>query len=282
MLRGLYTATSGMLCQEAATQTLANNLANVNTAGFKKDNVIYRDFPSMLLRRINDPTKKIYENRVDPWPYVGKLGTGTIVDEIYNDRTQGDFHESGNTTDLALNGKGFFVVDTPNGVAYTRNGTFKIGAGGRICTLEGFPLLARKSPTNMSDQDAVINEKGEYPIDVSEIKVEENTKQFTVGEDGKVFIDGEERFRLLVVDFENTNRVLKRGKDLFFATEGSGMGLFQGQTRVYQGKLENSNVSAVESMVRLITAQRSYEANQKVIQNEDQSLNKLINEVGRA
>lgn len=281
MIRGIYTAASGMLCQEALTQTVANNLANVNTAGFKRDKVIFRDFPAMLLRRINDPTKRIYEHKIDPMPFVGKLGTGAIVDDIYNDKSQGDFIETGNRLDLAIYGKGYFVVDTPNGPAFTRNGAFKIGNNGTLSTLDGFILIGRRMPAQVNESERYIGKNGELPLDASPIKIDENTKDIKITEDGSVYIDGEIRYRILLVDFENPERLLKRGKNLFFQNKDTGYGFTPKNTKIYQGKLERSNVSAIESMVNLIMAQRSYEANQKVVISEDTMLAKAVNELGK-
>jgi len=280
MIRGLYTATSGMLCQEAKTDIIANNLANANTAGFKKDKVIFKDFPSMLLHRINDPNKKLHELKVDPAPYVGSMGTGAIVDQVYNDKTQGDFRETGNSMDLALMGNGFFTVKTQNGPALTRNGAFKIGASGRLSTLDGLPVLAKRAG-GPSNPTLAIDKDGNLSSDVIEVSVPENAKSFNVTKDGTVYIDGNAEYKLLVTDFKDPNRLLKRGKNLFFPKKGSGEGLTSNNTEVLQGKLENSNVSSIESMVKLITAQRSYEANQRVITSEDQLLGKAVNDLGR-
>jgi flagellar basal-body rod protein FlgF len=280
MIRGLYTATSGMLCQEAKTNVIANNLANANTAGFKKDKVIFRDFPSILLRRINDPNKKLYELKIDPAPYVGKLGTGAVVDEIYNDKTQGSLRETGNSMDLALLGKGFFTVQTQNGPALTRNGAFKIGASGRLCTLDGFPVLA-KAANAQKGPTLAIDKNGNTTSDVVEINIPANAKSFTVAKDGTVYIDGAAKYKLLVVSYDNPKRLLKRGKNLFFPKSDSGVGMTTDKTEVLQGKLENSNVSTIECMVKLIAAQRNYEANQKVISSEDQLLGKAVNDLGR-
>jgi len=268
-----------MLCQEAKTDILANNLANVNTSGYKKDKVIFKDFPSMLLRRINDPNKKLHELKVDPAPYVGKMGTGAIVDQIYNDKTQGELRETGNSMDFGLMGDGFFTVNTQNGPAFTRNGAFKISAGNKLSTLDGLPVLAKIAGGNNSS--LAIDKHGNLTSDIVEVSIPENTKSFSVAKDGTVYIDGDAKYKLLVVNFDNPNRLLKRGKNLFFPKSGSGEGIIATNTEVLQGKLENSNVSTIESMVKMISAQRSYEANQKVITSEDQLLGKAVNEVGR-
>ena len=120
MIRGLYTATTGMISEAIRTDVISNNVANVNTTGYKKDEAINSDFASVLLKRINDG--EVQE--------VGKLGRGTVVAEVVVSQSQGAVRKTDNDFDLAIDGKGFFVVDTPQGERYTRNGSFLRSANG--------------------------------------------------------------------------------------------------------------------------------------------------------
>lgn len=115
MIRGLYTAASGMLAEAERIDVTSNNLANANTAGFKKDVAVTKDFANILITRVNDG---------DEAPAIGRMGTGVIVDEVATTYTGGSIRTTGNAFDLAIEGRGFFAVQTPQGLRYTRNGTF--------------------------------------------------------------------------------------------------------------------------------------------------------------
>ncbi len=143
MWRGLYTAASGMITEMKRTDTLANNLANANTAGFKRDEAINMEFEPMLIKRINDGTDR---NDItsfkgfhvgDNLPTVGTLGLGSYIDEIATDHSQGGFQTTGNPLDLGISGDGYFAVDTPQGVRYTRNGSFFRSSTGELQTVNG-------------------------------------------------------------------------------------------------------------------------------------------------
>ena len=124
MLRGIYTGASGMIAQQARLDVVANNLANVDKTGFKKDLAIFKAFPDMLIRRLNDNGLGITPaGSYDTMPYVGKLGTGVEVNEVYTDFDQGSLQRTENNFDLALDGRGFLTVKTERGERYTRNGS---------------------------------------------------------------------------------------------------------------------------------------------------------------
>lgn len=244
MIRGIYTAASGMLAETTRADTIANNLANGNTAGFKKDVAISKDFASVLIRRINDGPEA---------PVIGGLGVGTVIDEIATIQSTGLMHFSGNPFDFAIDGKGFFAVQTAAGVRYTRNGTFTRNARGELVNAEGQKVLGQNGPITLPDG------------------------QVTVDGTGNVIVDGANVGQLRVVEFNNERELVKEGANLYQAPNNGR----QATGKVAQGFLEQSNVNVVSEMVNLISGYRAYELNAKTVQTHDQLLDKAVNEVGK-
>lgn len=246
MIRGIYTAASGMLAEAQRTDVISNNLANVTTAGFKKDMTITKDFASILVTRINDGAEA---------PVIGSMGVGVMVDEVATDHSAGSVKTTGNDFDLALEGKGFFAVQTPQGKRYTRNGTFAKSVKGELVTSDGNQVLGANGPIIVSGG------------------------KMTVSNDGRVIVDNNEIDKLQIMDFTDEKKLIKEGAGLFIAPNGQ-----QAQAAtasVKQGALEMSNVNVVGEMVNLISNYRSYEINGKVVQSHDSLLGKAANEVGK-
>jgi len=246
MIRGLYTAASGMLAEAQRTDVISNNLANVNTAGFKKDMTITKDFASMLISRVNDGPES---------PTIGSMGVGVMVDEVATDQSMGAIKITGNDFDLAIEGKGFFAVETPQGKRYTRNGTFAKSRSGELVTSDGYRVSGENGPIII------------------------NGGKMTVGSDGRVIVDGNEVGKLEITDFTNEKEMKKEGASLYIAPEGQ-----QGQPAtggIRQGALEMANVNVIGEMVNLISNYRAYEINGKVIQSHDSLMGKAANDVGK-
>ncbi|MBO8142173.1 MAG: flagellar basal-body rod protein FlgF [Firmicutes bacterium] len=258
MLRGMYTGASAMMAEQVRVDVLANNLANGQTTGFKREAVLQSAFPSMLLRRIGDPVRMRSGDAAggDLRPVVGRLGTGTYVDGTYTVYEAGPLRFTGNSFDVALVGNGFFAVETPGGVRFTRDGRFTLDGDGWLVTLTGYRVLGQAGPIRILGSDVRIDE------------------------DGRVFVDGELVAALQPVGFDEPQGLLREGAGLWAATAASGPPQPAG-ARVHQGYLEQSNVNLVSTMVELISAYRSYEANQRVVQAYDQTLGKAVNELGR-
>jgi flagellar basal-body rod protein FlgF len=246
MIRGLYTAASGMLAESQRTDVISNNLANVTTAGFKKDMTITKDFASILISRVNDGAEA---------PVIGGMGIGVVVDEVATDYSTGAVRTTGNDFDMAIEGKGFFVVQTPQGKRYTRNGTFAKSANGELVTSDGYRVLGAKGPIII------------------------NGGKMTVSSDGRVMVDSNQVDKLQVVDFANRRQLAKEGANLFIAPSGQQEQPAAGGVR--QGALEMANVNVVGEMVNLISNYRAYEVNGKVIQSHDSLLGKAANDVGK-
>lgn len=246
MIRGIYSAASGMVAEMLRNDTIANNLANANTAGYKKDIAISQEFQNVLIQRINDGPQV---------PTIGSLGRGAMVSEIATIHTSGLMRPTGNSLDVAIEGKGYFTVETPNGLRYTRNGTFSRSSQGELVTGEGFRVMGENGP----------------------IRIEGGT--VTIAEDGRVQVDGIDVNRMRLVDFADERRLVKEGSSLLIAPNDVAPQAASGLLR--QGMLEMSNVNVVSEMVNMISGYRAYEVNAKVVQAHDQLLDKAVNDVGR-
>ncbi|MFZ5444141.1 MAG: flagellar basal-body rod protein FlgG [Myxococcota bacterium] len=259
MIRSLYTAATGMDAQQTKMDTIANNLANANTTGFKKTRA---DFEDLLSETIHSPRDVTPQGGSAPAPLQVGLGVRTAA--TTRSFSQGDFVETGNPMDLAVEGTGMFRVTRPNGeYAYTRAGNFKVDAEGRLVTQRG-------------------------ELVEPQITVPKEATGVTVSPDGVVSaampgqIKPQELGQLELTTFVNTAGLEAIGGNLYVETAASGPPSFvrpgeQGTGTLAQGFLEGSNVKAVEEMVAMISTQRSYELNSKVIQTADQMLQRLTN-----
>ncbi len=244
MLRGIYTAASGMLVQSVNTDVISNNLANVDTVGYHRQSAHVRSFPALLLKReLNNDSARI-----------GTLGTGAVIDGSRSSFTPGSIHSTGNALDTALIGPGFYSVDTPEGVRYTRDGRFTLNSTGWLVTHDGNRVRGENGPILVRDGDV------------------------TIRTDGTILVNEEIRDRLLMVEFPNRDGLVKQGANLYRATEEAGLA-FRYNSIVHQGSLEMANVNVIREMVNLIEVHRSYEANQKVVQAYDETLGKAVNEI---
>lgn len=256
MVRGLYTAYTGMINQQKRLDTVTNNLANASTTGFKREGLTSKSFDQMLTVKLNDLSVP-YLNEG-----IGKMSLGVKIGENYTDYSQGSFKETGNTYDLALAGNGFFTISYTdkkgnNSEKYTRDGEFTMDSEGYLRTLEG---------------DYVQGEGGNImiPVETSEVSIRDN---------GDIYADGEYVDSLRIVDFEDYNNIEKFGENLYNVVDGATE--TESTAAVKQGYLEMSNINVVKEMVEMITISRAYESNQKLIQTEDDMLDKSVNQVGK-
>lgn len=268
MLRSLWTAASGMISQQTNVDTISNNLANINTTGYKKETA---EFKSLLYQTIQ---KQSYDNNGDPKPFGVQVGLGVRNSAITSQYTQGMLNETGNDFDLALVGNGFFMVQTENGgVAYTRNGSFSLAEGPEGVTLAN------------SDGNAVLNTEGE-PIILDEQYI---ASDLTVNEQGELCYPDAEGVavpigqKIAIAQFNNPAGLEKGSNSFLHATEASGEPQLESEnasltkSKIRQGYLESSNVQAVDEMVNLIVAQRAYEMNSKIITASDEMLQQANN-----
>lgn len=274
MVRGLYTAWTGMINEQKRLDVISNNLANSATTAYKKEGMTSKAFSDVLAIKVDDPTVHFQNQN------IGKMSLGVKVGETYFDYSQGNLRETGNTYDLALEGNGFFTLRMldKNGqehIRFTRDGNFAVTNEGLLVTKDG---------------DAVLD------ANLQEIYIPVDEAQLSVGFDslGNVTMNGEIIAKLNIVDFSNTDYVLKYGENMFelvqepvsysmndLTANGEGNLLKSATAVVHQGFEEMSNVNVINEMVQMITISRSYEANQKMIQTVDSTLDKVINEVGK-
>lgn len=257
MIRGWYTGASGMNAQQNRLDAISNNLANVDTAGYKRDITVSKSFSELLLRRTN--LDGVYETpfgSAEAAPVIGKLGLGIETNENYTDFAQGSFKETSQNTDVAFGGKGFFAVETPLGERYTRDGNFVIGKEGILLTKDGYPVLGEKGVIHVENDKFTVNEDG----------------VISMQEDSSVV----DRFK--VVRFDNERYLKKMGQNLYSSNDISGSAhIAEGdeRPRFLQGYMETSNVNVVNEMVQMIEVNRAYEANQKTITSEDTMMGTL-------
>ncbi len=260
MIRGWYIGSSSMNAQQHRLDTISNNLANVDTAGFKRDVTVNKSFSELLLRRIDaDGVYMTPMGSADAAPIIGKLGLGVETNENYTQFEQGSFRGTEAKTDIALAGEGFFAVETPLGERYTRNGNFLLGKEGILETKDGYPLMGENGFIHLEDD------------------------KFTVNEDGIITNhEGEVVDRIKIVRFDNERYLKKMGNSMWYPTKTSGEAyIAEGneRPRMMQGYIETSNVNVVNEMVRMIEVNRAYEASQKTIQSEDSMMSTLWSRV---
>ena len=257
MIRGWYIGASGMNAQQDRLDAISNNLANVDTTGFKKETAAFKEFSQLVLRRTKaDGVYKTSLGSADAAPIIGKLGLGVETNELYTDFSQGSFKSTDTNTDFALSGKGFFVVQTPDGERYTRNGNFLLGKEGILLTKEGYPVLGENGPIHVPDDKFIVNKDGMI-----------YTRQ------DNTLVD-----RFKVVRFDNERYLKKQGSSLWNTNDIAGnYHIAEGDERpqILQAYTETSNVNVVNEMVQMIEVNRAYEANQKSIQTEDTMLDIL-------
>jgi flagellar basal-body rod protein FlgG len=268
-----------MRAQQWRLDAIANNLANVDVDGYKKDMAAFKAFPELLLRRTGDDGVRTNPfGSSDAAPVIGKLGTGVELNELYTSFEQGAMKETQNDYDLALDGKGFFTVQTPWGERYTRNGSFHLGKEGYLETKEGYPVLGEQGPIKIQANNFQVDKRGNIWINAAYepgdmIAREGNTWEETA------LLD-----TLKLVGFDVERYLEKQGSSLYRATDISGEAQVieaENRPRVVQGFTESSNVDPVLEMVQMIEVNRAYEASQKVVQAEDTMLGVLINQAAK-
>ncbi|MBF0606431.1 MAG: flagellar basal-body rod protein FlgG [Candidatus Magnetobacterium sp. LHC-1] len=262
MLRSLFIAATGMNAQKLSIDVVSNNLANVSTYGYKQGRAEFQDLMYQAMKSPGGPTA---EGKMSP---TGEqIGLGVRTGSIGKIFKQGDFVNTNNELDVAIEGEGFFQITMPDGtVAYTRAGAFKLDSEGKIVNEEGYSLEP-------------------------ELTVPQDTTSLTIGSDGVVKVQQNnqttmtELGQIELARFVNPAGLRALGKNLYQETEASGTAVvstpgLQGFGTLAQGFLETSNVSVVDEMVNMIVSQRAYEINSKAVQTSDEML-QLANNMKR-
>lgn len=244
MNSGMYAALSGSVTAQQQLEALTNNLANVNTAGFKRDRMIFES----MLAAVKNPSQGSVTLTDAPLMTEASLAT---------DFSAGAMRQTGNSLDLALEGDGFFVVNTPQGRAYTRQGNFHLDAGRRLVNADGYELLASGGPVTINGSNVVIDGKG------------------------GLFADGKQIGSLEVVDFPKPYQLQKTGGAQFIAAGPDAGEQPARSTTIRQGFIEESNVNPILEMARLIETNRYYESCVKAVQSYDNMAAKAANDLGK-
>ena len=330
MWRGLYTAATGMISEQKRTDVIANNIANAATTGYKRDVTVHKEFHELLIKRVNDfeeggtvglsvaPFNSLAELgtsredvtqikgfNADPFnrPNIGRLGLGDRIDEIAVDYQQGALESTGNTYDLAIVGDGFFAVQTPEGVRYTRNGAFFKNNAGFLQDVRGYNLLDTagnpiRIPANVRDSQISITGNGTVTAPGNATQLNPVTNRLeAVGNMANRQVLAQIQF----VEFGNRLATQKQGDNLYYVVADNEGNDPQAQAvgqnvrarimnpnaqprpasgEILQGTLEKSNTAIVTEMVELIHNQRMYEANAKAVLSQDSMLEKSVNTVG--
>ncbi|MFI5304235.1 MAG: flagellar basal-body rod protein FlgF [Nitrospiria bacterium] len=242
-MNSLYPVLSGALTQEINLEVIANNLANMNSNGFKKDFSVLSAYDPLGSDQPGQNGGK------EPLPYFGSL------DGISTDFSPGAIKQTGSPLDVVVDGQNFFSVQTPGGIRYTQNGSFSLNSEGQIVTQSGYPVLGSSGTITLPPGKININNAG------------------------KVSVDGTEIDTLQVVQFSDLKKLMKTEGALFDASGQTPIP--STEMSVQQGYIEGSNVNPVEEMVAMIRLTRLYEASQKVIQASDTMATRASNDLGK-
>ncbi len=265
MVKGLYTAYTGMVNEQRRLDTLTNNLANSNTTGYKKEGATAQSFDDELAIRIKDTSSNLMPRR------MGIINMGVDIGETYTDYSQGSFKVTDKPADLALSGQGFFAIEFTDklgntSIKYSRDGEFQVDREGYFRTADGDYLL------NMdAAMDSQTGQNAHLRVDP--------LQDYSINQQGFVYQNGQMVGQVGFVDFADYNYLEKYGENFVQPVEGGE--IIASDAEIEQGALETSNVNIVDELVTMITIQRAYEAGQKVIHAEDETLEDAVTQVGK-
>jgi flagellar basal-body rod protein FlgF len=264
--KGVYTALSGAIAQSQKLDTIANNIANVNTPGFKKDKQVFEEYltanekPPALMNvpKIPASIESFYDTQGGDKSFVDTRGT-------FTDFTQGTVKPTGNRMDLAIEGRGFFEVATPQGIRFSRAGNFTLDGDGKLVTKDGYPVLKEGEGADPSARVIRLTGQGEI----------------TINDKGEVFEGTENLGKLSIIDVKDPDHLQKAGHSLYGVRANVNPEFVNSGSGVKQGFLELSNVNIVQEMTDMISANRVFESTQKAISAYDSMADKLVNVVGK-
>ncbi len=250
-MRGLYNAAGSMLVNQVRLENISNNLSNLNTNGYKRSEVINRTFPEIYLHRLEKTTPQANTALYGP---IGVAAENVAVEETVLIHLPGALRETGRELDLALQESGFFMVETPAGMRYTRDGHFHLSGDGTLVNSRGFSVWGEEGPVVLQTDRPFIDRVG------------------------NIFENGEQVARLQVLDLVPEALIFKEGYGLY-ETVGAAAPVLLEQPSVFQGYLEEANTDMGRQMTDMIKVRRSYEAAQKISQVYDRLLSRAANEL---
>lgn len=297
---GIWTAVSGAAAQAHNVDVIANNLANANTDGFKKDQPTFKEYLAVNEREkypLDVPRGPIKDKEF--YPIDGTDQSFVVMDGTFADLKPGNLKVTNSPLDMALDGPGFFEVSTPYGIRYTKHGSFKMATDGRLVTSEGYPVLASVPgglaaalPADVQPIQGGIQAQGGAAVGPQNeaapetlarmINLQNRQGPFSVSATGEVFM-GEDRIaQLSVVEFNDPRRLKKQGNQLFQNYDATNYKVGgESQTKVHQGMLETSNVNPVHEMTNLIRANRMFEHDLKAIKTYSEMMGREVNDLGK-
>ena len=279
-MKNIWVPLSGQVAQQRKVETIANNVANANTVGFKKDQLVFKEHLTALTQGLEDidiPRKEFSPS--DFYHTQGAENAMVAVDGGFTIFEQGTLIPTSNSLDLALKGDGFFEVLTPTGVRFTRKGNFSLNREGELVTDQGYRLLSSLAVSEETLRDPASAATVPSPED-RVLRVPANAKlSFT--DEGEILTRDGSIGKVSVVEVKDQHALRKEGNSLFITPDEGNLVRTNLKTTVNQGFLEGSNVNAIEEMSELIKAHRHFESIQKAINAYDQISGKAANEVGK-
>jgi flagellar basal-body rod protein FlgF len=278
-MKGFWPAVSGSVAQAQRLDTIANNLANSDTNGFKRDDVTFRTVLSSAATRAmkEDIPHKPFTDK-DFHRLDGTDIAYVAVDGTHTNHTQGRAKVTGGPLDVALEGKGFLEVLAPQGVRLTRQGSLRMNQEGTLVTTEGFPVL-RPGQRQDANADGVAPQE-DFAARIIKLNTAAGAK-VSVTTEGRIYQGREEVGQMSVMEFVDSNLLQKEGSSLFRNDEPANISKDPMTTMVRQGVLETSNVNSVSEMTEMLKATRLFEANEKIIRNYGELEGRAVNELGK-
>lgn len=266
-MKNLWVPISGAIAQQRNVETIANNIANVNTPGFKKDKIIFKEYLTSHEKGIQDidlPNKEW--SPADFYRSYGEESAQVKIDGSYTNHEQGQLVPTKNPFDLAINGPGLFEVLTPGGIKFTRRGTFTLSATGNLVNNRGdFLLFGSTDPNATADS---------RKISLKQLPTSVNNK-------GEIFQDNKVLGKISLTEFKDLNALRREGNSYFVNSIKDNTISSGNKSFILQGFIEQSNVNAVSEISELIKAHRHFESIQKVIKAYDQMSGRGVNEIAK-
>ncbi len=294
MDKGIYTALSGGMAKAHELELVANNLANANTPGFKKDQGTFNEYLTELRRP--DSVEGLKRDITAQTMLEGRpVGDKSFVemDGIYTNFSQGPLEKTSRSLDVGLEGKGFFEILTPAGVRYTRSGNFSVGADGRLVTVNGFPVLGSASGSPRENRSVVLTTTGRTissgpdtqnaaPTTTPEQRIIQlGQAPVQITPDGDVFQGGRRVAALSIQEFHEPQWLEKVGSSYYRNAKNENLSDDPLQTRAHQGFLEGSNVNPIAEMTKLIEVTRAYESHMQAIKTYQEIDGRTVNDIAR-
>lgn len=279
-MKNIWVPLSGQVAQQRKVETIANNVANANTVGFKKDQLVFKEHMTALTKGVEDidiPRKEF--SPADFYHTQGAENAMVAVDGSFTIFEQGTLIPTQNPLDVALKGEGFLEVLTPNGVRFTRKGNLSLSRDGELVTDQGFKVLSALNASEESLRDPASIDSFPRPEERI-LRVPTNTK-LTISNEGDVLTKDGVVGKLSVIEFKDKHALRKEGNSVYISPDEANIVRTDIKTNVHQGFLEGSNVNAIEEMSELIKAHRHFESIQKAINAYDSISGKAANEIGK-